>query len=112
MAHNLKQYLRFDTINDLYGAARKHIVFHFAELTRTDLRVLDTIRHYSAMNGASDLTYEEIGDNLGYSGATVQSSTGKLVSLQIIEKIHYVHPVTENLVEHLYTLLPFDKQEE
>lgn len=108
MRHDLKEYSRFDNNNDMYVAATKHISLHSAQLTKADRQVLETIRHYSAMHVAAQLTCPEMEVDTGRSRATVQRAIQKLVKLRIIEKAHYFHPGIGGLGANIYIILPCD----
>ncbi|KXH81937.1 hypothetical protein [Sporosarcina sp. HYO08] len=108
MTHYLKQHARFTTIAEMDTAAEQHILCHWDQMTKSDRRVLDVIRRYSVKYGAAHLKHETIEEAIGVSNVTVRRAIRKLVSLQIIEKVHYIRPVMSGLGANIYIILPFD----
>lgn len=110
MKHYLKQYAKFNTIEEMDAAAEQHIKRHWDQLTKSDRHVLDIIRRYSVKYGAAHLKHETIENAIGKSNVTVRRAIRKLVYLGIIEKIHYVRPVMSGLGANIYIILPFGDQ--
>lgn len=44
MTHYLKEYARFQTIEEMDAAAEQHVMIHYDEMTNSDRQVLDVIR--------------------------------------------------------------------
>ncbi|GEN84991.1 hypothetical protein SLU01_33030 [Sporosarcina luteola] len=110
MTYYLKEYARFATTEEMDAAAEQHLFRHWDELTKSDRQVLDMIRRYSVKYGAAHLKHETIEDAIGKSNATVRRAIRKLVSLGIIEKVHYIRPVMSGLGANIYIILPIDDQ--
>ncbi|MCM3711943.1 hypothetical protein [Sporosarcina luteola] len=110
MTHYLKEYARFNTIEEMDAAAEQHVKTHWDELTKSDRQVLDIIRRYSVKYGAAHLKHGTIEDATGKSNVTVRRAIRKLVNLGIIEKVHYIRPVMSGLGANIYIILPFDDQ--
>lgn len=110
MTHYLKQYTKFNSIEEMDVAAEQHAKRHWDELTKSDRQVLDIIRRYSVKYGAAHLKHETIEEAIGKSNATVRRGIRKLVALGIIEKVHFVRPVMSGLGANIYLILPFDDQ--
>ena len=110
MTHYLKEYTRFNTIEEMDAAAEQHVITHWDELTKSDRQVLDVIRRYSVKYGAAHLKHGTIEETIGKSNVTVRRAIRKLVNLDIIEKIHYIRPVMSGLGANIYIILPFDDQ--
>lgn len=110
MTHYLKEYSKFTTITEMDAAAEQHLSLHWDNLTKSDRQVLDVIRRYSVKYGAAHLKHGTIEKATGKSNITVRRAIRKLVSLHIIEKIHYIRPVMSGLGANIYIILPFDDQ--
>jgi len=110
MTHYLKQYAKFNSIEEIDTAAEQHLARHWDDLTKSDRKVLDVIRRYSVKYGAAHLKHGTIEDAIGKSNATVRRAIRKLSGLGIIEKIHYIRPVMSGLGANIYIILPFDDQ--
>ncbi|WP_339250904.1 helix-turn-helix domain-containing protein [Sporosarcina sp. FSL W8-0480] len=110
MTYYLKEYARFATIEEMDTAAEQHLMKHWDDLTKSDREVLEVIRRYSVKFGAAHLKHGTIEEIIGKSNATVRRAIHKLVSLGIIEKIHYIRPVMSGLGANIYVILPFDEQ--
>ncbi|MDW0117469.1 hypothetical protein QTL97_11025 [Sporosarcina thermotolerans] len=110
MIHYLKEYARFATIEEMDAAAEQHVMRHWDEMTKSDRQVLDTIRRYSVKYGAVHLKHATIESIIGKSNVTVRRAIRKLISLGIIEKVHYIRPVMSGLGANIYIILPFDDQ--
>lgn len=110
MTHYLKEYARFQTIEEMDVATEQHVMIHYDEMTNSDRQVLDVIRRYSVKYGAAHLKHGTIEEAIGKSNVTVRRAIRKLVNLRIIEKIHYIRPVMSGLGANIYSILPFDDQ--
>lgn len=110
MTYYLKEYARFNTIEEMDAAAEQHVMTHWDELTKSDRQVLDVIRRYSVKYGAAHLKHGTIEEAIGKSNITVRRAIRKLVNLDIIEKVHYIRPVMSGLGANIYIILPFDDQ--
>ena len=110
MTHYLKEYSRFNTIEEMDTAASQHAMKHWDEMTKSDRLVLDVIRRYSVKYGAAHLKHGTIEEAIGKSNVTVRRAIRKLVNLGIIEKVHYIRPVMSGLGANIYIILPFDDQ--
>ncbi|GEN82819.1 hypothetical protein SLU01_11310 [Sporosarcina luteola] len=110
MTHYLKEYTRFNTIEEMDVAAKQHLMTHWDEMTKSDRQVLDVIRRYSVKYGAAHLKHGTIEEAIGKSNVTVRRAIRKLVNLGIIEKVHYIRPVMSGLGANIYIILPFDDQ--
>ncbi|WP_262174222.1 hypothetical protein [Saccharococcus sp. Marseille-Q5394] len=110
MTHYLKEYSRFASITEMDAAAEQHLLLRWDKLTKSDRQVLDVIRRYSVKYGAAHLKHGTIEDATGKSNVTVRRAIRKLVSLEIIEKAHYIRPVMSGLGANIYIILPFDDQ--
>lgn len=51
----------------MYAATQKHISLHNPQLTESELQILDTISHYSAMHRVAQLTHPEMKIDTGRS---------------------------------------------
>ncbi|MCM3744083.1 hypothetical protein M3193_07995 [Sporosarcina luteola] len=110
MTHYLKEYTKFNTIAEMDAAAEQHAKRHWNEMTKSDRQVLDVIRRYSVKYGAAHLKHATIEEAIGKTNVTVRRAIRKLVTLQIIEKIHTIRPVMSGLGANIYIILPFDDQ--
>lgn len=110
MTHYLKQYTKFNSIEQLDSAAEQHAKRHWDKLTKSDRHVLDVIRRYSVKYGAAHLKHGTIEEAIGKSNVTVRRAIRKLVTLEIIEKVHFIRPVMSGLGANIYIILPFDDQ--
>ncbi|MGN7386714.1 helix-turn-helix domain-containing protein [Sporosarcina sp. SAFN-015] len=110
MTHYLKEYSRFNTIEEMDAAAEQHVMTHWDDLTKSERLVLDVIRRYSVKYGAAHLKHGTIEEAIGKSNITVRRAIRKLVNLGIIEKVHYIRPVMSGLGANIYIILPFDDQ--
>jgi DNA-binding Lrp family transcriptional regulator len=80
-----KRLTRFDSVEQLNGAIRKHRGSH--ELTTTELAVLDVLSQYSCKYpGVSFMTKNNIGKAVGKSRRTVIRVCNRLESLGIIKQ--------------------------
>lgn len=110
MTHYLKQHTKFNTIEEMDAAAELHAKRHWDELTKSDRQVLDVIRRYSVKYGAAHLKHGTIEEAIGKSNVTVRRAIRKLISLEIIEKVHFIRPVMSGLGANIYVILPFNDQ--
>ncbi|MDW0118203.1 hypothetical protein QTL97_14820 [Sporosarcina thermotolerans] len=110
MTYYLKEYARFSTIEEMDAATEQHLMKHWDELTKSDRQVLEVIRRYSVKYGAAHLKHRTIEEIIGKANVTVRRAISKLVSLGIIDKIHFIRPVMSGLGANIYIILPFDEQ--
>ncbi|MBD7984573.1 hypothetical protein H9649_08275 [Sporosarcina sp. Sa2YVA2] len=110
MTHYLQQYTKFNSIEEMDNAAEQHAKRHWDGLTKSDRLVLDVIRRYSVKYGAAHLKHGTIEEAIGKSNVTVRRAIRKLVTLEIIEKVHFIRPVMSGLGANIYIILPFDDQ--
>ncbi|WP_342506117.1 helix-turn-helix domain-containing protein [Sporosarcina sp. FSL K6-2383] len=110
MTTYLKAYAHFTNAQDMDEATRRHVNKNWSEMNPTDRAVLDMIRRYSVKYGAAHLKHDTMADKIGKSNVTVRRAIRKLESLGIIERIHYIRPVTNGLGANIYTILPFVDQ--
>ncbi|MCM3711955.1 helix-turn-helix domain-containing protein [Sporosarcina luteola] len=94
MTHYLKEYSRFNTIEEMDAGAEQHTMSNWDEMTKSDRLFLDVIRRYSVKYGTAHLKHGTIEEAIGKSNVTVLRAIRKLVNLGIIEKFHYIRLYT------------------
>lgn len=72
MTHYLKEYTRFNTIEEMDTAAEQHLITHWDGLTKSDRQVLNVIRRYSVKCWAAHLKHGTIEEATGKSNVTVR----------------------------------------
>lgn len=109
MTSYLTDYAYFTNKFDLDEAASQHKHEHWQSMNKTDRDVLDIIRRYSVKFGAAHLKHDTIANAIKKSNATTRRAIRKLVTLGIIDKIHYVRPVMNGLGANIYAIRPYKK---
>ena len=110
MTHYLTQYAKCTSKEQLDASARRHSDIHRRSMNKTDRAVLEMIRCYSVNYLAAHLKHETFEQKLKVSNSTVRRALRRLITLEIIERIHFVRPVMSGLGANIYVILPAYEQ--
>lgn len=110
MTHYLSPHAKFTNVEAMDTAAHQHADIHYNAMNKTDRAVLEMIRCYSVKYLAAHLNHETIEKKLNVSNSTVRRSLRKLATLEIIERIQFVRPITNGLGANIYVILPVGDQ--